>query len=425
MSYVFTDNLKTAVDEWIDDPAAAAVTYGDINNWDVSKVTDMSEMFASATNFVGDISGWDVSQVTDMSNMFQGASAFDANISGWDVSQVTNMSDMFQGASKFNADISEWDVSQVTDMSNMFENASAFTGDISGWNVSQVTYMDFMFAGAGKFTADISEWNVGNVQNMYAMFRNASAFTAADISGWNVGNVLDMSYMFSGALAFTADISGWDVRNVASYDGFGISGVDPDWGKWSLQNASLSGLVVGTSTLSPAFKDSTRSYTSSMVAYSVSSITVTPTQFDIAASIKVNDTAVSSGSTSGAILLNVGSNIISVIVTNGTSTTMSYSITVTRAAPPPPPHSVYSSSSVTELVDIVDAGSGNIITDAERASIEKMSAILEDSSGIPKLSIEVGVDHSAIKTLVIISQADGPPMLYENDLVTVFANAII
>ena len=33
--------LKTAVDAWIADSAAAAQTYGNINNWDVSGVTDM------------------------------------------------------------------------------------------------------------------------------------------------------------------------------------------------------------------------------------------------------------------------------------------------------------------------------------------------------------------------------------------------
>ena len=92
-----------------------------------------------------------------------------------------------------------------------------------------------------------------------------------------------------------------------------------------------------------------------------------------------------------------------------------------------PVNSVYSSSSVTELVDIVDAGSGNIITDEERASILKMSAILEHSRGIPKLSSAAGllVDRSVIKNLVMISHAGGPPMLYENDLVANFVYPII
>ena len=48
---------------------------GDISQWDVSKVTDMSGMFLYASNFDGDISKWDVSSVTTMSHMFNSATS--------------------------------------------------------------------------------------------------------------------------------------------------------------------------------------------------------------------------------------------------------------------------------------------------------------------------------------------------------------
>ena len=67
----------------------------------------------------------------------------DADLNDIDVSKVTNMQNMFE-SSKFNGDISEWNVSNVKDMCGMFYK-SKFNRDISEWNVSNVKDMSFMF----------------------------------------------------------------------------------------------------------------------------------------------------------------------------------------------------------------------------------------------------------------------------------------
>ena len=79
----------------VDDNASALVTYGEINTWDVSLITDMSELFQDKLNFNSDISSWDVSNVTNMRQMFHNAQNFNSNISAWDVSNLTNMDRMF------------------------------------------------------------------------------------------------------------------------------------------------------------------------------------------------------------------------------------------------------------------------------------------------------------------------------------------
>ena len=50
--------------------------YGEINNWDVSKVTRMSYMFEDAESFNQPLNKWDVSSVTSMYRMFERAGSF-------------------------------------------------------------------------------------------------------------------------------------------------------------------------------------------------------------------------------------------------------------------------------------------------------------------------------------------------------------
>ena len=129
------DQLQSAVKQCINISPIGDCSdgaHGSIQDWDVSAVTVMSEMFMGASAFDQDLSKWDVSAVTNMGDMFLSASAFNQDLSNWDVSAVTNMGAMFYGALAFNQDLSKWDVSAVTDMRFMFEDAPAFNRELCG-----------------------------------------------------------------------------------------------------------------------------------------------------------------------------------------------------------------------------------------------------------------------------------------------------
>ena len=111
-SDVACPTIQDMVDTWLTDQEAAITKYGSIENWDTSRVTDMSNLFKDAETFNADISKWNVSRVTSMKSMFLGASLFNGDVTAWTTSNVVNLESAFQYASVFNQDISKWLVSK-------------------------------------------------------------------------------------------------------------------------------------------------------------------------------------------------------------------------------------------------------------------------------------------------------------------------
>ena len=97
----------------------------DLNDIDVSEITNMDYLFYGLDPHNIDISEWDVSNVINMRSMFIYCWKFNSDLSKWDVSNVTNMFDMINGCKEFNSDLSKWDVSNVTDMRDMFYNCDS------------------------------------------------------------------------------------------------------------------------------------------------------------------------------------------------------------------------------------------------------------------------------------------------------------
>ena len=188
-----------------------------LDNWDTSKITSMRNLFYSedGRDFNQDLSGWDVSNVTDMASMFASNNYFNQDLSGWNTSKVTDMRWMFAYASVFNQDLSGWNTSKVTKMRAMFASASAFNQDIGDWDVSAVTDMDGIFEFATAFNQDIGDWDVSSVIYMGYAFWGASVFNQ-NISDWDVGQVTDMDYIFNSATAFNQDLGGWRVCQVTN-----------------------------------------------------------------------------------------------------------------------------------------------------------------------------------------------------------------
>jgi len=252
--FITDSNIYQIVDAWFENKMKTEAQYGPIGSWDVSRVTDMGQLFEPSTfytigknvvdGFNEDISAWDVSNVTSMIEMFSNQTTFNQPLDSWDVSNVTLMTYMFSGATAFDQPLNSWDVSNVVNMEVMFESASSFNQDLNSWDVSNVTDMGGMFWSATLFDGNITSWNVSNVvgveepgYGLSRMFNDAVNFNQ-NISGWIINSgVTSFQNMFGGATSFDQNLGNWNIAGITTAEDMFL-GV-------TLSTANYSSLLIG------------------------------------------------------------------------------------------------------------------------------------------------------------------------------------
>lgn len=180
-------------------------------------------------------------------------------------------------------------------------------------------------------------------------------------------------------------------------------------------DATLSDLAASSSTSATGtftalnfgtFDSGTTSYTAS-VANSVSHVKLTPTANDDDATVKVGKgsslTTVPSGSASGAIMLSVGSNILTIEVTaEDGATTQTYTVTVTREQAPPKPTPTPTRTPTPAVSLSVEP---RLVTEGSPVTVTvRLSSTLSSSVTIPltlsHLSAEDG-DYGSLSSITI------------------------
>jgi surface protein len=124
------EELKEAIRNYI---VNTDRTHGPIGEWDVSNITDMSELFKNYSDFNEYIGDWDVSNVWGMAGMFYGCISFNQPLNNWNVSNVVDMMEMFHGCTSFNQPLDKWVLSNINYTDNMFDECTSFTQPVETW----------------------------------------------------------------------------------------------------------------------------------------------------------------------------------------------------------------------------------------------------------------------------------------------------
>ncbi|MCT4377775.1 BspA family leucine-rich repeat surface protein [Leuconostoc falkenbergense] len=256
------------------------VTSLDLHEWNVTKVTDFSDMFQNSNSLTTlDLSDWGKNRTASSVNMYQmffyARALTNLNITDFKTDNVTNIRSLFEGSGVESLDLSNWNVDQVTNMSNVFLDASALTTlNLSNWGENRtalsvnmgsllggtssltnltldnfktknVTNMQNMFYGSGVTSLDLHEWNVDKVTSFTTMFSDATSLASLDLSNWGSNrtassvamnsmfnntsalsnitltnfkttNVTNMQSMFNGSGITSIDMSGWDLSKTTN-----------------------------------------------------------------------------------------------------------------------------------------------------------------------------------------------------------------
>lgn len=154
---------------------------------DLSGVTDLSFAFGySGIDVIPNINDWDVSTVLDMSNLFEHVTGFNQSLDNWDVSNVSTMSFMFDGASSFNQPLDSWDVRKLEDFSYMFRDASSFNQSLAAWQLASFVGGIASFYRSGmsceNFSYSLYSWAMNPNTNDGATLDGAGVTYSPDIA---------------------------------------------------------------------------------------------------------------------------------------------------------------------------------------------------------------------------------------------------
>ena len=201
---------------------------------------DSSGAFSSLTALksVSNTDLLDTRNATTMANMFNFDKAL-ANISvtTWNVSKVTDMSNMFYccdslpsidlrpntcAAKDGSGTYTAWNTASLKKTSGMFmdyggENHALTTVDTTGWDTSKLEDTSYMFMECRGLTAvkGIESWNVSSLKDANNMFQDCQSLQTINVSNWNTASLENTSVMFGSCKALKSiDISKWDMSKV-------------------------------------------------------------------------------------------------------------------------------------------------------------------------------------------------------------------
>jgi len=171
----------------------------DLNDIDVSKITNLSYAFWGYDPYNIKINEWDVSKVTSMDGLFKDCSHLNCDMSMWDISNVQFAEEMFNDCLEFEGQgLNKWKPLSLKNATGMFFGCKKFTEDLSQWKTDSFSTTSNMFVHCHELDFNVKNWNMTNAIHMDGMFYHCTNFTGKGLDAWKLNKKADTSEMFDG-----------------------------------------------------------------------------------------------------------------------------------------------------------------------------------------------------------------------------------
>ncbi len=224
-------SLVNNTDLWYMFEQCNALTELDLSGWKLGNADVMRGIFFGCDKLEKvDVTGWDTSTATTMYCTFYDCPSLKeiVGIGDWDVTNVTDMSQMFRGdVSLEYLDIADWRPGKCTTFTSMFSSFKSNAGDmnlkelnIGQWDMSSAENLNWMFYGCGQLIElDLSGWDTSSVTTMHHTFADCFKMEKYILTGWDTSNVTTIDGIFNSNTALkVVDVSEFDTQNVTDFD---------------------------------------------------------------------------------------------------------------------------------------------------------------------------------------------------------------
>lgn len=193
----------------------------------------------------------DTSETTSLQKAFVNCTSLQTlDVSNWNVSKVTDFTQIFEETKIRQIDISNWNLSSAYSITAMFWGCTNLTNvDVSKLNTSSIVRFRGVFGGNQKMNfnnIDVSNWNTRNGKEFGVLFKNCHLLTSLDLSNWDLSNATDVSDMFNGCSSLTSLIGNQPLKDdTCALKGLRISANMFTNGATNIDRDSLRALING------------------------------------------------------------------------------------------------------------------------------------------------------------------------------------